>query len=444
MEQKVLQTIQKYRMFAAGESVAVAVSGGKDSTALLLALVHLRRQLDLRLIAVHVHHGIRAGEAERDEAFVQQLCAALGVPFRGFHFDVPRLAKARGIGLEECGRQLRYEALESIGADKIATAHTLSDSIETMLFHLSRGSGAKGLSGIPPVRGNIVRPLIACTSDEVVAYLAEQHQAFVEDSTNKEDIYARNALRHRVVEPLKALNPAFEANAGKAMEILAAQQAYMEAQAQSFLAQNGADAAKIAALPQALQSQVLRCLCAQHLGTVPEYRHIEQLAAILESGGQVQINGGALIRVRAGRVEFPQPVQEAAYSFALREGKFALPIGTLVVKKLNCKQFENLKINRFSFALDYDTIKSDLICRNRHGGDRFYDGRRRLHKSLKKHLSEMAVEPERRQAFPVFLSGDTVIGTLGSSPAGELAPSRQTKSVLYIYLEGDYHGRDEK
>ena len=313
MESKILHTIQDYDMLQQGEQVAIALSGGKDSVALLHALLQLKCRYDLQLIGVHIHHGIRGAEADRDERFAAQLCEQFGVAYRCFRVDVPQEAKRRGLGEEECGRVLRYEALESLGADKIATAHTLSDSVETMLFHLARGSGSKGLSGIAPVRGNIIRPLIRCTSPEVCAYLEAHGLSYVEDSTNRSTAYARNAIRLQVVPLLKQINPAFESHAAMSMEILREQEAFVHQNALCFIAEHGADAAAIAALPAALQAEVLRELCMQAIGVVPAYQHLQAIKAILQSGGKVQINSGATVRVRAGKVEFPQEVKEQRY-----------------------------------------------------------------------------------------------------------------------------------
>ncbi|MBE6819038.1 MAG: tRNA lysidine(34) synthetase TilS [Ruminococcaceae bacterium] len=434
MEQKIRATIQQYAMLQCGDSVAVAVSGGKDSVALLHFLCSLREEFALNLTAVHIHHGIRAQSADRDEAFVRNLSEQFGVAYRCFHFDVPQQAKQRGLSEETCGRLLRYEALESLGTDKIATAHTLSDSVETLLFHLARGSGVKGLCGIPAVRGNIIRPLIDCTSEEVLAYLEQHTLPHMQDESNECEDYARNAIRRQIIPRLAEINGAFETNAAKTMAILREQNVYLEQQALEFLKEHGNDAAAISALPQALKSEVLRKLCREQCGAVPEYRHIQAIESVL-GGGQVQINGGATVRVRKGKVEFPAATVGGAYRFAVEPGEYTLPVGVLKVQKINCKQFENFTKDRFSFAVDCDKIKSNLTCRNRQAGDIFFDAKRALHKSMKKYLAEIAWEPEQRAAFPVFLYGEEVIGTLGSTPDITVAPDGDTKEVLYLYLE---------
>lgn len=440
MKDKVINTMRTYRMFAPGDTVAVGVSGGKDSMALLHLLNEIKGEWGIELTVVHVNHGIRGDRADADERFVQQYCETNGIAFRAFHFDVPKLAQQRGMGVEECGRVLRYEAFEKLQATKTATAHTLSDRVETMLFHLARGSGSKGLSSIPPVRENIVRPLIECTGAEVLAYLHENGVPFVEDMSNHDRAYSRNLIRHTVVTQLKNVNPAFEEHVAHTMNLLGAENDFVCACAKEFLEKNGSDAEKIAALPKALQYEVIRLLAKEQTGAVPEYTHMERIAALLESGGQVQMNSGAFVRVRKGQLEFPHSVENIPYAFQVTPGEYTLPIGVLKVQVLNCKQFENFHVPRFSFAVDYDRIKANLVCRNKREGDVFFDAGRGLHKSMKKYLSEIGIAPEQRNAFPVFLLADSVIGTLGSKADSDIAPNQHTNTVLLISLEGMNHG----
>ena len=434
MKEKFLKTIKKYSMIAPGDSVLIGVSGGKDSVALLHLFNDIKEEYDLKLTAVHINHSIRGKEALRDEAFVGTLCENLGVDFECETFDVPEIAAERGLSLEECGRELRYEAFSSYQTEKIATAHTLSDSAETMLFNLARGSGVKGLCGIPPLRNNIIRPLIECTSEQVLEYLSENGFEYVNDSTNESKEYARNLIRLSVIPEFKKLNPSFEKNIGNTMTILKEQSDFFKKTALKHKELSGTDAEKLLALEPALRHEVIRLICDEKISVVPEYKHILAIDECLKTGSQVQINSGAIVRVRNGKLEFVNKRYESDYFFQLTPGEFKLPIGTLKAEVINCEQFENLKRERFYFILDYDKITHNLFCRNKNEGDRFFDGKRKLSKSLKKYLNEIALEPEKRSAFPVFTMGGEVIGTLGSNAAEELAPDKNSKKILYISL----------
>ena len=201
------ETIAAYGMLAPGERVLAALSGGADSVALLLVL----RELGYTVSACHLEHGLRGAEAERDAAFCQDLCDSLHIPLFVKHADTAAHAKETRQSIETAARALRYaffaEVLAQTGIPKVATAHTASDNLETVLFHLVRGTGLDGLCGIPPVRDQIIRPLIACTRDAVEAELARRGQPFVTDSTNLSDHYTRNRLRHAVVPVLQSLSP---------------------------------------------------------------------------------------------------------------------------------------------------------------------------------------------------------------------------------------------
>ena len=208
---KVKNTIRRYNLPLTGRTVAVGVSGGADSMALLHVLLELKDEYKLNVIACHVNHGIRGETADRDEMFVIKECEKLGVEVHVLSADVPGGAEREHLGFEEYGRRLRYEFFNSVADDVIiATAHTLSDRCETLIFNITRGTSVKGLCSIPAVRDNIVRPLIDCTRDEIEKYCADNSIEYITDETNFEDIYSRNLIRLNVIPELKKLNPSLE------------------------------------------------------------------------------------------------------------------------------------------------------------------------------------------------------------------------------------------
>ena len=159
---------------------------------------------------------LKAQSADRDESFVREKCRAIGIECRVLNTDIPSIAKEKGLSLEECGRQVRYEFFNSLGDNvKIATAHNLSDRAETFLFNLTRGSTLRGLCSIPAVRDNVIRPLIGCTKDEINEFCKSNSIEYVTDETNSDVSYSRNRIRHNVVSQLCEINPSFEKNAAK-------------------------------------------------------------------------------------------------------------------------------------------------------------------------------------------------------------------------------------
>ena len=194
-------TIRRYDMLRPGERVLVALSGGADSVSLLLVL----QALGYEVRAFHLNHCLRGAESDRDEAFCRALCAERGVPLHVGRCDIAALSQGKAV--EETARRERYRLLERAAeGDKVATAHTADDNLETVLFHLVRGSGAKGVSGIPPVRGAVIRPLLFAERREIEAFLRENGQDYVTDSSNLSDDYTRNRLRHSVLPVLRGIN----------------------------------------------------------------------------------------------------------------------------------------------------------------------------------------------------------------------------------------------
>lgn len=207
MLNKLLRFVRKYDMILPGDSVTCAVSGGADSMALLFALYLLAPKLQIRLSAAHFNHRLRGEESDRDEAFVRDFCADYKIPFCSGSGTVI----AGGKGLEAAAREARYAYLDTLPG-KIATAHTANDNTETVLMHMVRGTGLKGLGAIAPVRGKLIRPILSVTRQEVLDFLAEYHIPYVEDSSNNTDDFLRNRLRHFVMPLLEQENPCFAEN----------------------------------------------------------------------------------------------------------------------------------------------------------------------------------------------------------------------------------------
>ncbi len=207
MVNKICAFMKRYEMVKPGDSVICAVSGGADSMALLWAMYLLKDKLKISLAAAHFNHHLRGEESDRDEAYVTDFCKGYNIPlYKGEGTVLPGKK-----GLEAAAREARYAFLDSLPG-KIATAHTADDNAETLLMHLIRGTGLKGLGGISPVLGSRIRPMLTVTRDEVLAFLESYHISFVEDSSNGEDAFLRNRLRHSVMPLLKEENPRLAEN----------------------------------------------------------------------------------------------------------------------------------------------------------------------------------------------------------------------------------------
>ena len=207
MLNKIQEMMRRYHMVRPGDTVICAVSGGADSMALLWAMYLLRDKLGISLSAVHFNHGLRGAESDGDEEFVKEFCRSFDIPLTVGGMEV----KAGEKGLEAAAREARYAFFRTLSG-KIATAHTADDNAETVMLHLVRGTGLKGLGAIAPVIGDVIRPMLGVTRQQVEDFLAEYHIPHVEDSSNKTDQFLRNRLRHHVMPLLKEENPRLAEN----------------------------------------------------------------------------------------------------------------------------------------------------------------------------------------------------------------------------------------
>ncbi|MBW2545232.1 MAG: tRNA lysidine(34) synthetase TilS, partial [Deltaproteobacteria bacterium] len=223
---KVRKAIEKYSMLNPGDRVGIAVSGGADSVALLYELSILADEYDLALFILHLNHGIRGEESDRDEAFVVELAGSMGIPADSERVSIPELIEKKGGSLEDICREERYAFFERMsqkhGLNKIALGHNLNDQTETVIMRFLRGSGLEGLKGFLPVRDGIyIRPLIDSTREEIISFLEERDIRFVTDSSNADDIHLRNRIRNILVPELKAsYNVRLEENISRTADIL--------------------------------------------------------------------------------------------------------------------------------------------------------------------------------------------------------------------------------
>ena len=262
---KVKKYIEKYRMIEKNDLVAVGVSGGADSVCLLHILWRMRREASFRILAVHVDHGVRTDSAE-DGAYVERLCRKLEIPFHLRKVDMNGYAALNGLSSEEAGRQLRYGIFEEVLAErrqadevcKIAVAHNCNDRAETMLFHMFRGSGLKGLASIQPVRESVIRPLLCLERAEIEQYLAGYKLSYRQDSTNEEDTYTRNRIRHHILPYAgQEICSGAVAHMGELAEILSETESYLEEQTkqlyQEYVEENGGGVEKEGSFMSGLQ-----------------------------------------------------------------------------------------------------------------------------------------------------------------------------------------------
>jgi len=271
MQSTLLSFIREHSLISPGDTVVCAVSGGADSMALLWAMYLLKEKLEIHLEAAHFNHHLRGEESLRDAAFVKDFCHTHGIPLHMGEGAVEAGPK----GLEAAARNARYAFLQGLPG-KIATAHTADDNAETMLMHLVRGTGLKGLGGIAPVRENIIRPMLHITRQEVLEFLAKESISYVTDSSNETDSFLRNRIRRHVMPLLKQENPSLAENLSATAMVLRQDEEVLDALAQPTTA-----VAALREMEPAVQTRVFAKLLVSFGVKEPEREHIELLRSVV-------------------------------------------------------------------------------------------------------------------------------------------------------------------
>ena len=444
-------------LFAHAKRIIVGFSGGADSSLLLSYFVHLRDTVENfpEVRAVHVNHMIRGTEADSDETFCRCRCAELSVPLEVRRIDVPALAVESGLGLEECARNVRYELFGSLAEDGVlvATAHNADDNLETVLFNLARGSGTGGLSGIPPVRdGYIVRPLLCLTGDEIREGCRELGIPFAVDSTNVDEAYTRNFIRHSVVPKLKQVNSSAAMASVRAGMALRSDDEFIRGLARDAVGQylqgGSAEVPRdvMAALPDAVMSRAVVMLVGCVTEIAMSHEQVRECRRLIVGGGtgKVSLPDGVTFEVaknlvRAGRVREAEPFcfdvelpdGEECVKYSCAEGGF-----DLYFCRSECglpETEENIYKLSINTAVRFDTIYGRVFARSRMPGDTLYLGGHT--RRLKKMICDRGIPESERDRLPVICDDDGVLLVPGlpvRGPAYARAEDFSAGNVIYM------------
>ncbi|MDD6807888.1 MAG: tRNA lysidine(34) synthetase TilS [Oscillospiraceae bacterium] len=443
----VRETIEEYKMLKPGLTVIVGLSGGADSVSLLMSLNALKTEYDISLVAAHINHGLRGAEAKRDEDFAKELCNGLDIPFHVLHADVKKLAQISGESFESCGRRVRYEFFaniaEEIGRDRtvIATAHNAVDNVETIIFNLTRGTGLKGLCGIPPVRMEngikVIRPIISCTREDILEYLSEINQDFVTDSTNEDTDYSRNRIRHNILPELLEINTSAISNIGRCSDTLRLDESFLTDCARKLVASsklsNGYDAEVLRNGHPAIMTRAILLI----LGTVSkenqEKKNVKMVSELIlepNACGKVQVQGGQYVVVKNNILTLPDSedspsAERIEYSYSKNNMPLENEFFEIVELTEANKQLINLRN-----AVDYDKIGDKFIIRNRREGDRFKVPKRGVNKNLKSLFQEVGIEVSKRAKLLMMETDGKIAFIESIGPADGFVPTKTTTKVV--------------
>lgn len=477
MKERVLQYMREHKMAEPGQRIVAGLSGGADSVCLLSLLSELGEELSIRLRAVHVHHGLRGEEADRDAAFSREFCRRLGIEFVLRRADVRERAEICRISEEEAGREARYEIFEEEAVRweeeeaslpgscpgsapvRIAVAHHSGDNAETILYHLFRGSGLKGLSGIPPVRGRVIRPLLCLSREEILSWLSCRGLSYVTDSTNLGDGYTRNRLRNQIIplaerevsrgaaehivragEMIGEADRFFRKRAGEVLERL--MEGTLPGKERAGLSIPG-----LSKLSHIEQTYVIRAVFGRMGWEMRDLSsgHVEAVLSLLSArtGAGADLPGGVRAERSYETLILGRDGKNVGAGGVCGEGGMLpnLSMEILSASEVFSGKREGGEIqaeipkNMYTKWFDYDRIKDTLSVRNRLPGD-YVTLKGGGRKSLKSLFIDEKIPRWERDKIPLLAEGSHVLWIIGGRISEYYRVTEQTERILKVHLDG--------
>lgn len=427
--------------------------------ALLSVLKVLSSDMSLVLKAVHVHHGIRENSADLDAQFVREQCAIWDIPCQIVEIDVPQIAQNKKVSLEEAGRIVRYAVFDAIAKkqqfDKIAIAHHLNDQVETLLHNLMRGTGLKGLTGMPIQRGKIIRPLIECSRDQVESYCMEQGISFVTDESNLSTVYTRNKIRQQLIPYIvENFNPNFPKQMIQMMSVLRDEDAFLETEATKYYGQclitEGPelvmlDREQLVTMPMSMRRRIVKKALTYLFVKETDFegKHIEAVVELMnnQSGREIHLPKETCVSVSYHQLIFQRGIGKAVEKWAFEVNNYEtiyplksqnIQFGFRIFPNDNLSNFPK---NLYTKWFDYDKIKCNLNVRSREIGD-FIEikgpGDQIIHKKIKAFFMDEKVPKSLRDQLPLVADGQHILWVVGYRMSEQYKVSEQTRNILEI------------
>ena len=465
MKKRVLDFVKKHQLIENGDHIVIGLSGGADSVCLLLMLKNIQQKMDITIEAVHINHNLRGQEALRDQLFVENLCKKQDIKLTVESVDAAVFANEKKLGLEEAGRYLRYKIFEKFSGaanKKIALAHHQNDLAETMIYHLARGTDLAGLVGIRPRRDQYIRPLLCVTRQDVEEYLAQEGIGYVNDSSNQEDDYTRNKIRHHVVGYLEQeINQKAVQHMSETAQSLGELQEYLIYEGNRRLAQYGIyenDMVKLEIAlwkdPKVIVLQVIRTAFEKLAGSLKDIsrEHTQMVYELAEKevGKEVHLpygligkktySGICLKKSEDGSGESVDICTEKKPELMMSlEGQMTWN-GLQITVELQEGNLEEIPENVYTKWFDYDKINDTLVMRYRRSGDRIVVNQMGGSKKLKDYFIDQKVPKEERDDLPLLCCGQDVLWVIGHRISESFKVTVHTKKMLKVQvLGGCYH-----
>lgn len=460
MLNKVIRYIEQNELIERKDKVVIGISGGADSVCLFFVFLELQEKYELELFAVHVHHGIRGIEADKDEKFVRELVEKENIQYFPIWKDVKKIAKEFGTTEEETGRMVRYEAfyeiLKQVGGTKIAVAHNQNDCAETVLFQLFRGSGLKGMGGISPKREEIIRPLLAVGRKEIEQYLTKKGQSYCIDKTNLEQEYTRNKIRLSIL-PIaeQEVNEKTVEHIAKTAEFMRELECYIRKNVEIafkkiVLEKNGQYFMELKAFQEediVIKKELIKFILIQLAKVAKdiEAKHIEKVFDLTKYQTGKRINLPYHIVVKREyeflvflieKKEKKNEKQDFYYELipnrTYRIEEKGLEV-TLELEKMQLK-CQEIQQNTCVKWFDYDRINKSMCIRGRRPGDYLQINKEGGKRKLKDYFIDKKIPREKRQTIPLLADGSHIIWILGDRISEKYKVTETTKNILKVSI----------
>jgi tRNA(Ile)-lysidine synthase len=447
---KVTVTIKKHSMLSEKEKILVGLSGGPDSVCLLNVLNNLKNKFMLDLHTVYIDHGLRPEEIPGEIEFCKNLCDNLNIPFITKSIDVKSHAKNQKINVQEAARELRYKILTEtayeINAHKIALGHTADDQLETFFIRFFRGSGPTGLAGIPPVRGNIIRPLIETERMEIEEFLDEQRINYIIDSSNLKKDYLRNRLRLSFIPEIKKINPHIAQTVSRTMEILREEEKYFELivtkTLMKLICRKTDSRIELFLIPlEAMEKVILRRVLRRAIDATKglrgmEFIHIEGVIDLIKQGRQgdrIYLPKGLRVIKNYSTLVFTSEIPQRLGIFTLNApGEVVLKESRAVIIASREDNVDSHGDGKTMAVFDADKTGTVLVVRPRKNGDFFHPMGFGKRKKLQDYFVDEKVPRDERDAIPIVVSGNDIVWVAGFRGDERFKVSEDTKSFLKL------------
>ena len=454
MKDKALKTIKQNSLIKNVDTIIVALSGGADSSALLHFLKSIQEDYELKLYACHLNHNLRGKEADRDQKFCEEFCRELNVPIFVYSLEILKLAKQKGKSTELCAREERCRIFDELknklssqnSYAKVATAHTLSDNVETIIWNMCRGTSSKGLMGIPVKRDYIIRPLLYVKREEIENYCRENEISFVTDSTNLSNDYTRNVIRNRVVPILREINSSYDENISSMSQRLKCEDDFLESetmlQMEKIKSKNGFDITSFLSLHRAICFRIISKLLSQN-NIQKSSLVIENVFNAIKNKKKLQLSESVFLFIDHRQDSFTiskeigQEKLEPYFEKPVSIGKHtilknkSIDLSIITKEEFNKIKFVNKKA--INCCLDCDKISLSVFVRQKKDGDKISLYNRYCTKTLKKLFNEAGLSlRERSRRFVLCDETGKILWIEGFGCERDFAVKENTKNILYL------------